>query len=115
MGKMQRNKGARFERWLVHAFNEALPGKWKRGFQCRGGGEEVPDLDGPLLHIEAKHQIKPNIRSALAQATEDSADSGKLPVAITKENMCKPIVSMHLKDWLLMAQPYLEANDGSID
>lgn len=116
MGKMQRTKGAAFERWLVRLFKEELPGPdWKRGLQSRGGGAEVPDVDGPMFHVEAKHQIRPNITKALEQACRDNGNAMKLPVAVTKANQCQPIVSMLLCDWLKLARAYKESLDGRID
>jgi len=109
MGKMQRNKGAAFERSLVRLFNATLPGPWKRGLQSRGGGKEVPDGDGPVFHIEAKHQIRPNIVAALRQAERDAEN--KIPVAVTKANGQSPIASMRLEDWLHMANVYLSEAD----
>jgi len=115
MGKMQRTKGAAFERWLVRKFNATLIGHpWKRGLQSRGGGAEVPDLDGPVFHVEAKHQIRPNIAAALHQAEQDT--DGRIPVAVTKANREEPIVSMRLDAWLALAEEYLaRMSDGSIN
>lgn len=117
MGKMQRTKGATFERWLVRQFNQHLVGpRWKRGLQSRGGGKEVPDLDGPCFHIEAKHHIRPNIIAALEQARDDSKGSTKMPAAVTKGNRMEPICSMYLTDWLDLAAAYLqrEVNNGNL-
>lgn len=102
MGKLSRTKGQVFERSMVKRFRQVMPGETiKRGLQARGGQcDEVPDVDMPALWIECKHGIKPSPRAALEQATRDSKSTGKLPVAIIKDNRKDPFVVMDLDDFL---------------
>lgn len=99
-GSRSRTKGHNFERWLVHKVRAVMPGaEVKRGLQSRGGGGEVPDVDCPIWHVEAKVGKKPNIRAAYRQAERDAA-KGKIPVAIVKDDRCQPLVVLSLEDWL---------------
>ena len=98
-GAMSRRKGAQFERWLVHRFREAMPGaEVRRGLQARGG-DEVPDVDCPLLWIEAKRGRKPNVRAALRQA-EEGAPKGRMPVAVIRDDRSEAFVTLNLEDFL---------------
>ena len=98
-GQMSRRKGARFERWLVHRFREAMPdGDIRRGLQSRGG-DEVPDVDLPCFWLEAKRHHRTNIKAALRQAVE-TAPKGRWPIAVCKDDRQPVIVSMHLDDFL---------------
>ena len=98
-GQMSRRKGARFERWLVHRFREAMPGvDVRRGLQSRGG-EEVPDVDAPPFWVEAKRGRKPNIRGALRQVIE-AAPPGRIPIAVVRDDRAEPHVTLTLDDFL---------------
>lgn len=108
MGAMQRRKGATFERALVHRFREAMPGAdVKRGLQFRGGGAEVPDVDCPVFHVEAKHGKKPVVRAALQQAQADAV-KGKIPIAVIKDNRQEPFVVLGLEDFLDFVKEWWE-------
>lgn len=99
-GRYARTKGHNFERQLVHRFREVMPGaEVKRGLQSRGGGAEVPDVDCPVFHVEAKVGKQPNPRAALKQAFADAA-KGKIPVAIIKDDREVPFVLLGLEDFL---------------
>ena len=102
-GAGSRRKGAHFERWLVHRFRAAFPAAdIKRGLQSRGGAE-VPDVDVPGYHIEAKHHRRVNVRAALAQAIADAAP-GRVPVAVCKDNRAEPVVVLRLDDFLALVR-----------
>ncbi len=104
MGRMQRDKGARFERELVHRFAEVMPGcKVKRGLQSREGAD-VPDVDAPPFWVEAKHRKQVSPGAALEQAQKDMEKAGvakgRIPVAVIKKQRKKPFVVMDLDDFL---------------
>ena len=98
-GATSRRKGARFERAMVHRFREAMPdAEVRRGLQSRGG-EEVADLDCPVLWPELKRGKKPNIRAALKQAI-DAAPKGRIPIAVVRDDRAEEIVTLLLDDFL---------------
>jgi len=100
VGKMQRDKGARFEREVAKIFREALPGcDAKRGLQTRGGAAEVPDVQAGPFAIECKVGKKPPVRFALDTAVEH-CPRGCYPMAIIKEDRRQPFAVMPLDDLL---------------
>ena len=112
-GKGARLKGANFERDLAKLFAENTKLKdAKRGLgQTRGGGGEVSDVDIPILHVEAKRHKRCNIKGALEQAITDSANNGKIPVAITKDDRKYILVTMRFSDWIKLFNSFLETVD----
>ena len=107
-GARSRRKGARFERELVHQFREAMPGAdVRRGLQWRGG-DEVPDVDCPVLWLESKRGKKPNVRAALRQAT-DAAPKGRIPLAVIRDDRAEAFVAMSLADFLELLREWWEA------
>jgi hypothetical protein len=93
MGAGSRRKGHDFERALVHAFREAMPGAVvRRGLQSRGTAE-VADIDCPIFFPEAKTGRKPNVRAALAQARAAAPD-GRIPVAVIHDDRAKAFVAL---------------------
>lgn len=100
MSKMQREKGARFEREVRKRFEEAMPGaKVKRGLQARGG-DECPDVDAAgVFAVECKVGKAPPIRPALEQVLRD-APKGVIPMAAIKEDRREPFVVIMLDDFL---------------
>ena len=110
MGKFSRDKGKRGERATANEIKATFP--WlqnvKRGLQSRGGGSEVPDVVGvPGLHIEVKTGKLPNPRAALKQAKED-CDPVTYPVAVIRDNRCRPFVCMDWEDFLTVIAPWLK-------
>ena len=88
MGKMQKEKGARFERQLASLLREEGFVKAERTAQHAGktGGEpDVRGLEG--IHIEAKHQERMNLYDWMEQAERDVADknSSDMPVVMHKK------------------------------
>lgn len=109
MGKMQRNKGANFEREIANEFKAA-------GITARRGGASQsfsanldPDVvleDLPGLWIECKRGEKTYPLKALKQAK--MACSNNTPVSICRDDQEKSIVTMELGfflDLLCMAYP----------
>jgi hypothetical protein len=88
-GKMSRNKGAAFERWVANQLKAAgLPAK--RGLGQARSASEVPDVDLPGWWIEAKRHKKCDREAAWRQAVEAAQASGRTPVAICKDDHGQP-------------------------
>ena len=104
MSKMQRNKGATYERDLANYLTaHGLPAK--RGIGQARSASEVPDVDLAGFWIEAKRHKRTNPRAALAQAIEASAHTGRTPVAVCRDNGMHEddaLVAMRLVDWMAM-------------
>lgn len=98
MGKMQRRKGAAYERWVANAFRAILGPDVKRGLQPRGG-DEVPDVDAGLFWVECKHGKLPNVRKALAQAVSD-CPRGRIPMAVIRDNRSDDFCVLRFGDFL---------------
>jgi hypothetical protein len=102
MSKMQRNKGATYERDLANYLTaHGLPAK--RGIGQARSASEVPDVDLGGFWIEAKRHKRTNPRAALAQAIEASAHTTRMPVAVCRDNGTHEddaLVAMRLVDWL---------------
>lgn len=105
-GRGARVKGAAFERKLAKLLTEATKYEFKRGLgQARRGGGEISDVysdDVPGIHIEAKRQVKCNIKAAMRQALNDIEKSGneKIPIVITKDDREEILVTMNFDDWV---------------
>lgn len=98
-GALSRRKGAAYERELVQRFRDAMPGaEIRRGLQYRSG-EESPDVDCPVFWPEAKRGKQPNVRAALRQASE-AAPSGRVPLAIIRDDKADAFVALGLDDFL---------------
>lgn len=103
MGKMQRDKGARFERLLVSIFHDYGYKDAYRTAQRCGKQGNAPDVDGlPLIHVEAKHQEKMSLYDWIEQARRDSmaGGGGKIPAVFHKKNNAEILVTMTLPDWM---------------
>jgi len=111
-GKGARAKGANFERDLAKYFRESLLMDAQRGLgQCRGGGEEIADVEMDLIHIEAKRHKRCHIKAAMNQAIEDSKNKNKFPVAITKDDRKPILVTMLLEDWTKIFKEYAKSKE----
>ena len=114
MSKYQRDKGARGERQTAKELGESFPHLTvRRGFQARG--PEMPDITGvPGLHIEVKTGKLPNPRAALAQARRDKCDDVTYPVAVIRDDRCKPFVVMDWADFRRILEPWLKREGDGI-
>lgn len=100
MGKMQRVKGAVFERRVVRIARRAGLAS-KRGIGQSRAANEVPDVDLEGFWPECKHHQRTNPRAAYRQAKRDSKGTGRVPVAICLDNAAKePEVHLGLRDFL---------------
>jgi hypothetical protein len=108
-GRGARAKGANFERYLAKMIEEHVGLSARRGLaQTRGGGAEVSDVETKIVHIEAKRHKICNIKAALRQAISDSQKSGRLPVAITKDDRGPILCTMLFEDWAQLLKNYAE-------
>ena len=110
MSKMQRDKGARFEREVAARFRAIGFADAKRGFQMRGGAAECADVSAGPFHIECKVGKKPPIRKALETAFT-TCPVGKIPVAVIKEDRKDPFVVIRLDDFAEFMSEWLERGD----
>lgn len=85
MGKMQRTKGATFERLIAGMFREIYP-EARRGIGQARSASEVPDVDIPGWWPECKHGKAPSWRAAYAQASRASLKTNRTPLVITRDN-----------------------------
>lgn len=102
-----RDKGARGERELAQVFRDHFPElEFRRGFQARGGGAEVPDVDGlPGYHVECKRVERLNIWTALEQARTDAAVRALTPVVCFRRNHGSWHAAVPLCHWLDLITP----------
>lgn len=129
MGRMQRNKGRRWEQEVAILMRRVFGSRHeiKRGIaQTRAGAAEAPDVDGvPRVWVECKHEIKVNLRAAIAQARDAEAlyaanlvkaghtPGRRWPIAVCKDNGQRPVVVMQLDDWLAMAREWWHRSEPS--
>lgn len=106
MSAMQRRKGATFERELARYLTEHGVDA-RRGIGQARSASEVPDVEVDGYWIEAKRQIKPNIRAALEQADKAASEAhalgGVVAVAVCRSNgdsMQRATVTLYLDDWI---------------
>lgn len=110
MGKMSKDKGARFERELANIFKtEYGYTEAERTAQHAGktGGE--PDVRGlPGIHIEAKHQEKMRLYDWVDQAKRDVADkeSSDLPAVFHRQNYKEILVTLPLDAFMQIYREY---------
>jgi hypothetical protein len=117
MGKMERDKGARFEREVAVDLRPIFP-RARRGYQ-RFTGQDEPDVaEVPPFWIECRHRKKVSALTVLKLAEKSIADrgaKGKMPVAVTKVDRDVAMVSMRLDDWLEVIEAWWrhESEGGS--
>lgn len=116
MGRMQREKGKRWEREVARRFRDALPqhvDAIKRGAQQSRDGHDEADVRTPYFWPECKVGKAPPLMRALEQA---EAEEGKargvraaggeqnperlVPVAVVKQDRHKPVALLRLDDFL---------------
>lgn len=99
MSKMQRTKGASYERVLAKRFQYIYPGA-RRGIGQARSAKEVPDVDGTPWWVEAKHQKCPNLWAALSQAEE--ATDQRVPLVVARRNGGAEVAVMRLEAFLVI-------------
>jgi hypothetical protein len=108
MGKMQRQKGASYERHIAGRLREVYPNARRGIGQSRSAGE-VPDVDGTPWWVELKHRKVVNILAALAQADKDRLESNNLlnavarrPLVIARRDRERDVAAMLLDDLIAL-------------
>lgn len=97
MGKMSRDKGARFERQLASLFRDYGYKDAYRTAQRCGKSGDAADVQGlPGIHVEAKHCEQMRLYDWVEQAKRDSAGTGNFPVVFHKKNNHEILVTMQL-------------------
>ena len=108
MGKMQRDKGARYERELAARLREY---GYESRRTCQKDGAVEPDVIGlPGIHIEAKHQEKMHLYDWMEQAVRDAGKTGGKPVVMHKQNYKETLVTMRFDDWMELYQEWEAGN-----
>ena len=101
-----RQKGARAERELAKILREHGYEDARRGQQFSGiEGEDVVGL--PMVHIEAKHVERLNLRDAMAQSERDAKED-QIPVVMHKKNRKPWLVTLNLEDFMRMYKYWLK-------
>ena len=99
-----REKGKRAERELAGELR-------KYGFDCRRGQQYCgsngdADVVGlPGIHIECKHVEKLNIYNAISQSIHDASE-GEFPAVFHRRNHAEWLVTMRLRDWIMIFLEY---------
>ena len=111
MGKMSKEKGKRFERFVANLFKE-------HGFEARrtaqycGKSEESQDLVGVNgLSVECKAQERMHLYEWMEQAKGDAELNGRIPVVIHKQNRKDVLVTMRFEDWISLYEEW-EVHNG---
>jgi len=106
-GRTSRDKGARFERYVVSVLKLVFPDT-RRGRQYDTAREA--DVEGTPLRIECKaFKTWPSVYDALQQVTRDGDEHGdERPVcAITKKDRTEPMVTIPLTDFVKFCEENL--------
>lgn len=99
MGRMQRDKGQRYEREIAAALTAA---GYPSRRTCQKDGRIEADVIGlPGIHIEAKHQEQMRLYDWMEQSKRD-AQPGEIPVVMHRKNRAGTLVTMELDDWLAL-------------
>jgi hypothetical protein len=97
MGRMQRTKGATFERLIANRLKEFFPSA-RRGIGQARSAKEVCDVEGTPYWMELKHHVRVNIQAAWRQAIAQRDD--REPVVISKNNNEEPLATISLELFL---------------
>lgn len=108
MGKMSRDKGARFERQVASMFGDYGYIAERTAQHCGKTGQAADIKGVPLLHIECKHQEKMKLYDWMGQALRDSANTEghPIPTVIHKANNKPVLVTMLFEDWINLYREY---------
>ena len=113
MGKMQRDKGARFERQLASIFRDYGYDARRTAQRCGKSGDAADVCGLPGLHIEAKHVEAMRLYEWMAQAKRDAEAGGKgfLPAVFHKKNNAEILVTMELPDFMNLYREWAAGHD----
>lgn len=106
MAVNSKEKGKRFELYLVHKL-QSYGYDTRRTAQYCGNTGEASDIVGlPYIHIEAKHQEKMCLYDWIAQAKRDAEKDGRLPAVFHKKNNAEILVTMEFDDWVTIYREF---------
>ena len=113
MGKMQREKGKRFERSLASRFRDYGFDARRTAQYCGKTGDASDVVGLPGVHVEAKHVEQMRLYEWIAQAKRDAEAGGKgnLPVVFHKKNNAEILVSMELDVFMTFYREWWENQD----
>lgn len=118
MSKMQRDKGARYERWCLSKLRRVY-GLAVRGNQTMGAFQ--PDIVCPDYWVECTHGKAPRVYAKIKQVNKDLTECdmehrGKTPLIVHRKNNCSDWATIpfdHLLDLLeLQRQLTRQVNSG---
>lgn len=106
-GRRSRQKGARGEREAAAVLGEVTGHEWRRSASQAQAGAREPDVvsdaipgEGP----EVKRGKRVSLWAALRQATEDSAQHGRIPWVLAREDRGEWVVLVRLSDLRALAR-----------
>ena len=102
-----KRKGAKGEVELAHKLEE-YGFNTRRSVQYNGKDGQADVIGLPKIHIECKRVEKLNIYDAIAQAKRD-AKNGDMPTVFHRKNRCNWLVTMELKDFMLLYDGYINS------
>ena len=113
MGKMEREKGKRFERALASRFRDYGFDARRTAQYCGKTGDASDVVGLPGVHVEAKHVEQMRLYEWIAQAKRDAEAGGKgnLPVVFHKKNNAEILVSMELDVFMTFYKEWWENQD----
>jgi hypothetical protein len=114
MGKMSRDKGARFERQIADYFTQ-------EGYVCHrtaqycGNTGDAPDVSGlPYIHIECKAYKDTEYDPKWMEQAKRDAHGVNIPVVIHKTDYHKPKATLTGRDLVEMMIEYVTNNPDDI-
>lgn len=102
MGKMQREKGKRGERWVANYLKERGYDARRSAQFCGKTGDAADVVGVPDLHLEIKFVERISIRQWYDQAKRDAeaAGKGEIPIVVHKVSREAPLVTLSLDDFM---------------
>lgn len=101
MGRMQRNKGATYEREIAKTLQQVYP-EARRGIGQARSASEVADVEGTPFWVECKRGRMPNVRGAIRQAC--AATDGRPYLVVVRDDGDSSFVTMSLETFLSLAK-----------
>lgn len=112
MGKMSRDKGARFEREVAGLFKDYGYDASRTAQHCGKTGQAADVKGVPGLSIECKAQEKMHLYDWMEQAVRDAEAQGedRLPTVIHKQNYKDVLVTMRFDDFMRLYREWEAGN-----
>jgi hypothetical protein len=93
MGRLSRDKGARFEREVAKALGTERTG-------TRGKADkEHADVVHPRFFVQCKRRAKLSISSWWKETSEGATKAGKTPILVVREDRGEALAVMRLEDF----------------